>query len=92
MGSKDDVNDLKVHPFFKPLSWDKLMKKEVEVPYKPKVKGGPGSDPINFDTTFTAEPVVDSVVTPGTLSQTMTDQVDSFGEFTYNPKTGHLKG
>jgi serum/glucocorticoid-regulated kinase 2 len=92
MGSKDDVNDLKAHAFFKPLSWDKLMKKEVDVPYKPKVKGGPGSDPINFDTTFTAEPVVDSVVTPGTLSQTMTDQVDSFGEFTYNPKGTHLKG
>jgi len=69
-----------------------MLKKEIEVPYKPKLKGGAASDPINFDTTFTSEPVVDSVVQPGTLSQTMTETGDAFNEFTYNPKGGHLKG
>jgi len=91
-GSKDDVNDLKVHPFFKTISWEKMMKKEIESPYKPKVKGGPGSEPINFDTTFTQEPVVDSVVQPSTLSQTMNEPVDSFKDFTFDPKGTHLKG
>jgi len=93
LGSKDDVNDLKAHPFFKPISWDKMMKKEIDPPYKPKVKGGKESDPINFDPTFTAEPVVDSVVQPSTLSQTLTDTGADFSDFTYQgPKGSHLKG
>jgi serum/glucocorticoid-regulated kinase 2 len=93
LGSKDDVNDLKVHPFFKPISWDKLYKKEIDCPYKPKVKGGKESDPVNFDPTFTAEPVVDSMVAPSTLSQTLTDTGADFSDFTYQgPKGSHLKG
>jgi len=87
LGSKDDVNDIKVHPFFKTVSWEKMMKKEIDPPYKPKVKAA--TDTANFDSTFTSEPVVDSVVTPSTLSQTVTE-TDSFGGFTYDPKAGHL--
>jgi serum/glucocorticoid-regulated kinase 2 len=66
LGSKDDVEDIKSHPFFKELSWSKMLKKEIEVPYKPKVKAS--DDTSNFDNTFTNEPVVDSVVPAGTLS------------------------
>jgi serum/glucocorticoid-regulated kinase 2 len=91
LGSKDDVNDLKAHAFFKPLSWEKLLKKEIDVPYKPKVKAG-GADTGNFDGVFTSEPVVDSMVQPGTLSQTMAEKTDEFGGFTYDPKGLHLKG
>jgi len=91
LGSKDDVNDLKDHAFFKPLSFEKLMKKEIDVPYKPKVKAG-GADTGNFDGVFTSEPVVDSVVQPSTLSQTMQEGPDGFGGFTYDPKGLHLKG
>jgi len=90
MGSKDDVNDLKAHAFFKPLNFEKLMKKEVDVPYKPKVKSG-GTDTGNFDGVFTSEPVVDSVVQPSTLSQTMQETPDGFGGFTYDPRSQHLK-
>jgi len=89
LGSKDDVNDLKIHPFFKTISWEKMMKKELDPPYKPKTKSS--TDTNNFDSTFTSEPVVDSVVAPSTLSQTMTEQVDGFGGFTYDPKSVHLK-
>jgi len=91
LGSKDDVNDLKAHAFFKPLNFEKLMKKEVDVPYKPKVKVG-GADTGNFDGVFTSEPVVDSVVQPSTLSQTMQETPDGFGGFTYDPRSQHLKG
>jgi len=91
LGSKDDVNDLKAHAFFKPLSFEKLMKKEIDVPYKPKVKAG-GADTGNFDGVFTSEPVVDSMVQPSTLSQTMQEGPDGFGGFTYDPKGLHLKG
>jgi len=90
LGSKDDVNDVKAHPFFKTLSWEKLMKKEIDPPYKPKTKSS--TDTNNFDSTFTSEPVVDSVVAPSTLSQTMADGTESFGGFTFDPKSAHLKG
>jgi len=90
LGSKDDVNDIKAHPFFKTLSWEKLMKKEIEVPYKPKTKSA--TDTNNFDQTFTSEPVVDSVVAPSTLSSTMAETTGDFGGFTYEPTKGaHLK-
>jgi len=69
-----------------------LLKKEIDVPYKPKIKTG-ASDTGNFDGVFTSEPVVDSLVTPGTLAQTLSDGAsDSFGGFTYDPKGKHLKG
>lgn len=88
LGSKDDVNDIKAHPFFKTLSFEKLMKKEIDPPYKPKTKSS--TDTNNFDSTFTSEPVVDSVVAPSTLSSTVTDSGD-FGGFTFDPKASHLK-
>eukprot|EP00456_Euglypha_rotunda_P048543 TRINITY_DN388_c0_g1_i7.p1 TRINITY_DN388_c0_g1~~TRINITY_DN388_c0_g1_i7.p1 ORF type:complete len:522 (+),score=125.71 TRINITY_DN388_c0_g1_i7:100-1566(+) len=90
LGSKDDVNDIKAHPFFKTISWEKMMKKEIDPPYKPKTKSS--TDTNNFDSTFTSEPVVDSMVAPSTLSSTMTEGTGDFGGFTYEPKSGHLKG
>jgi len=86
LGSRDDIEDIKVHPFFKDMSWQKLLAKEIDPPYKPKVKPT-GDDTSNFDATFTNEPVVDSMVAPSTLSQTMQGDSgeNSFGDFTYNP-------
>lgn len=89
LGSKDDVDDIKAHPFFKSISWEKLFKKELDPPYKPKLKST--TDTGNFDSTFTSEPVVDSVVAPSSLSQTMTETSDTFTGFTYDPKGAHLK-
>jgi len=88
LGSKDDVQDIKIHPFFKAISWEKMMKKEIDPPYKPKTKST--TDTSNFDGTFTSEPVVDSMVAPSTLSQTMSEKEDGFGGFTYDPKAAHL--
>jgi len=64
------------------------MKKEIDPPYKPKTKST--TDTSNFDGTFTSEPVVDSMVAPSTLSQTMSEKEDAFGGFTYEPKAAHL--
>jgi len=87
LGSKDDVNDIKVHAFFKDISWDKLYKKEIEPQYKPKVKSN--DDTGNFDETFTKEPVVDSVVPTSKLNEP--DPADGqFTGFTYNQKEGPL--
>jgi len=87
LGSKDDVNDIRVHAFFKDISWDKLYKKEIDPQYKPKVKSN--DDTGNFDETFTKEPVVDSVVPTSKLNEP--DPADGqFTGFTYNQKEGPL--
>jgi serine/threonine protein kinase len=44
---KDGSNDIKSHPWFKGIDWDKLIKLEVQAPYIPKVSGE--GDASNFD-------------------------------------------
>ena len=36
---KNGVDDIKNHPFFKSLNWDKLLKQEILADFIPKVKG-----------------------------------------------------
>ena len=36
---KNGSNDIKNHPFFKSMNWDKLLRQEIEAPFIPKVKG-----------------------------------------------------
>jgi len=72
------------------LSWDKMMRKEIEVSYKPKVKSG--DDTQNFDETFTKEPVVDSVVASSKLSETVANEPDAFKDFTFQQSESKLLG
>merc|ERR1719336_2833590 len=51
--SKDDVEDIKKHAWFKTLDWDKLLKKEIAPPYQPTVKSE--TDTSNFSKEFTKE-------------------------------------
>nr|BAK00435.1 predicted protein [Hordeum vulgare subsp. vulgare] len=88
LGSTNDVEDIKAHPFFtKHMSWQALYKKEIDPPYKPKVKSN--ADTSNFDDTFTNEPVVDSVAPDSNLSKTLA-KGDDFGGFTFANKGGHM--
>jgi len=84
LGSHNDVEDIKSHPFFKPISWEAMMRKEIEPSYKPKVKSS--ADTSNFDDTFTNEPVVDSVAPDSNLSKTLAAKDEAFGGFTYVPR------
>jgi len=46
------------HPWFKDLNWDKLLKKEIPPPFKPKVADESWVD--NFDKDFTSmKPIID---------------------------------
>ncbi|XP_052238872.1 calcium-dependent protein kinase C-like isoform X2 [Dreissena polymorpha] len=45
--------DFKDHAFFKRILWDKIENREVQPPYKPKIKGR--KDVSNFDREFTNE-------------------------------------
>ncbi|CAK9034717.1 unnamed protein product [Durusdinium trenchii] len=44
---KNGAADIKEHKWFKDLSWDDLLAKKVEAPFKPSVKGA--TDTSNFD-------------------------------------------
>jgi len=84
LGSTQDVEDIKAHPFFSAISFDAMMAKKIDVPYKPRVKGA--DDSSNFDATFTSEPVVDSMVQGSELSKTLNEGGNAFGDFTFQQK------
>ena len=63
----------------------RLMAKKIQPPFKPSVESV--LDVANFDAEFTNEVVIDSVVEPSHLSETVQDQ---FKGFTYNPVGEHL--
>lgn len=67
------AQDIKRHPFFhNHIDFAKLLKKEIQPPFKPSVDSP--VDVSNFDTVFTAEAAVDSFVEGSELSQTMQDR------------------
>jgi len=78
LGSQSS-QDVKKHPFFKDIDWDKLEKREMEPPYKPKVKGD--ADTSLIDTAFLVEKAQDSYV-ENHLSETL-QRDNAFDDFTY---------
>lgn len=79
------LEDPRRHAFFKSIDFDKLEKREIPPPFKPKVKSS--SDASNFDPEFTMERVA--------LSRTDKDVLDSINQkqfrgFSFtNPKMGN---
>jgi len=71
LGSDKDVEDVKAATFFAGQDhwdWDRVYRKEMDPPFKPKVKDI--NNPVNFDDEFLREPVIDSVVVGSALDQT----------------------
>ncbi|THH28702.1 hypothetical protein EUX98_g5480 [Antrodiella citrinella] len=74
------ADEIKKHPFFaKNLDFDKLLKKKIQPPFKPSVSSP--VDVSNFDTVFTTEAPLDSVVENSHLSQSAQEQ---FAGFSYD--------
>ena len=46
------IENIKLHAFFRPINWDKLMKREVPPPFKPACSRP--DDAFYFDTEFTS--------------------------------------
>jgi len=91
LGWQNDVDDVKSHPFFKEISFEKLYKKEIASKYKPELKSE--EDSSNFDKEFTSEPVVDSLVAPSALGQSVAGHERAFDGFTFDDraKPAHLR-
>jgi len=74
------AEEIKRHPFFlKHIDFKKLLRKKIQPPFKPKVASA--VDVSNFDTVFTSEEPLDSVVEDSHLSRTVQEQ---FAGFSYN--------
>jgi hypothetical protein len=67
------------HPFFASIDWDKLLRREVEAPFKPQVSGD--LDTNNVASVFLREAVRDSPVTQQLGSTAVAKQ--HFEDFTY---------
>uniref|UniRef100_A0A671V063 Ribosomal protein S6 kinase beta-2 n=1 Tax=Sparus aurata TaxID=8175 RepID=A0A671V063_SPAAU len=75
--SKADCADIQKHPFFRHISWDDLLNKTVEPPYKPRLQSD--EDVSQFDTRFTRQTPVDS---PDDTSLSHSAEL-AFAGFTY---------
>eukprot|EP00744_Colponema_vietnamica_P007642 GILI01010975.1.p1 GENE.GILI01010975.1~~GILI01010975.1.p1 ORF type:complete len:345 (+),score=81.06 GILI01010975.1:98-1036(+) len=82
----EDAEEIKRHPFFRGVDFEKMQRREIPAPFKPHLLGN--IDVSNFDTSFTNEPVVDS---PVESSLALTDKErNRFTGFTYVPSSDHM--
>jgi len=78
-----DATQIKSHPYFKGMDWDKILRKEVKAPFVPPVKGK--MDVSMVDPAFTSEkPTIDDGTDPsdGKISS---DNQKKFEGFTFIP-------
>uniref|UniRef100_T1H8A9 AGC-kinase C-terminal domain-containing protein n=1 Tax=Rhodnius prolixus TaxID=13249 RepID=T1H8A9_RHOPR len=77
-----DADDIKNHPFFDNIDWEKVKRKDLEVAFKPDLNGP--LDLRYIDPTFTQEPVVSSSPDSLTdLSVSVYEEGDIFADFSY---------
>lgn len=81
LGSRNGgINDIKNHPFFRGIDWEKMEKMDIDPPFKPKVDSE--TDITNFDISFTQEPAVLTPPAPSELSE-VAAAGDDFADFGY---------
>jgi serine/threonine protein kinase len=77
-----DVEEIKSHKWFSGLDWKKLLRKEIAAVYVPVVDSSKDTFSGNFDSEFTQEPVVDSVV-PDAMMKTVPVGAKDFESWSY---------
>ena len=78
LGSKNDFDEIKAHPWFKCINFDDLLNRNIPAPFKPALADQ--MDVTNFDTEFTSEEVSTSVI-PEKNMELIKENQDKFIEF-----------
>lgn len=74
----DDAEDIKAHPFFASVDWKKIIRKEIEPPFKPHLSGN--LDVTYFDPNCTEAPVGSG---EDVRAGTTPDDADAFAQFSF---------
>lgn len=79
LGTKEGFDEIMKHPFFSSLDFSELVNKKIDPPFKPKLSADV-FDVSNFDSQFTSEEAVNSVIPTQKLDQIRRhkDQFDDF--------------
>ncbi|KAJ1370605.1 Serine/threonine-protein kinase Sgk1 [Parelaphostrongylus tenuis] len=82
LGSKGDFNEIKQHDFFKPIDWEKLLRREIKAPFVPKIESE--TDVRNIAEDFVKIKINPASLVPPNLASTQRDH--DFMNFTYVQK------
>jgi serum/glucocorticoid-regulated kinase 2 len=80
LGTKEGLDEVMRHPWLQAIDFQKLLEKHLEAPFKPKLSADL-LDVSNFDTQFTSEEAVNSVIPTQKLEQIRKNK-DAFNDFT----------
>ncbi|XP_067138596.1 serine/threonine-protein kinase Sgk2-like [Centruroides vittatus] len=83
LGSREDIEEVKLHEFFRPINWVELEAKAIPPPFNPNVRDC--FDVKNIDPEFTREPVPQSVGKSQGMSASVQDADNAFVGFSYAP-------
>jgi len=78
--SKNGIRDIKAHPFFKSVPWRKMLNKEIDTPFRPRIEKGI-FDVSNFDEKYTKAPPTDSPA--NSIDCISASQTELFAGFSY---------
>jgi len=67
LGQKGDAKEVLAHPWFASVDQSKLLNKELDPPFKPKIKSA--DDTSNFEEKFTKMDISESMLSPGAISK-----------------------
>eukprot|EP00511_Aplanochytrium_stocchinoi_P009043 CAMPEP_0204864676 /NCGR_PEP_ID=MMETSP1348-20121228/4220_1 /ASSEMBLY_ACC=CAM_ASM_000700 /TAXON_ID=215587 /ORGANISM="Aplanochytrium stocchinoi, Strain GSBS06" /LENGTH=658 /DNA_ID=CAMNT_0052015361 /DNA_START=640 /DNA_END=2613 /DNA_ORIENTATION=+ len=103
LGSGNDIEEVKEHPFFEGLDWDALYRKELKSPFVPRLNDQSdytnNPDTTNFDSCFTRMPLhscaeiassQSSQISPSRLGVGVASLTNAFNGFTF-VEPSHLK-
>uniref|UniRef100_A0A1I7XMI4 Serine/threonine-protein kinase Sgk1 n=1 Tax=Heterorhabditis bacteriophora TaxID=37862 RepID=A0A1I7XMI4_HETBA len=82
LGSKSDFKDIKEHPFFMPIDWEKLLRREVKAPFIPRIESD--SDVRHISKDFTETKFNPASLAPQNMASTHRDH--DFENFTFVEK------